>query len=240
MDVEGLGDKLVEQLVESGLVIDYADLYRLEKEQLVDLERMGERSSEALLEGIKQSRSRGLARLLNALAIRHVGARVAAIMAENFPTVEKLQQATVEQLSDTPEIGPIIAESVHAYLHGEQGSRTISDLLSVGIEMTAPRKEAAASQLLAGSTFVVTGTLVKFTRNDIHQLIEQNGGKTSSSISAKTSYLVAGDKAGSKLAKAEKLGVTILSESDFSQLLKQGGAVSESIDILQATRREGS
>jgi len=223
MDVEGLGDKLVEQLVESGLVIDYADLYRLEKEQLVDLERMGERSSEALLEGIEQSRSRGLARLLNALSIRHVGARVAAIMAENFPTVEKLQQATVEQLSDTPEIGPIIAESVHAYLHGEQGSRTISDLLSVGIEMTAPRKEAAASQLLAGSTFVVTGTLVKFTRNDIHQLIEQNGGKTSSSISAKTSYLVAGDKAGSKLAKAEKLGVTILSESDFSQLLKQGG-----------------
>ena len=222
MDIEGLGDKLVEQLVAAGLVTDYADIYRLEKDQLVELERMGDRSSEALLEGIRQSRSRGLPRLLNALAIRHVGARVAVIMAEQYSTMEQLQQATVEQLSETAEIGPIIAESVHRYLHGEQGEQTISDLRSMGVEMTTPRSNDAGSNLFAGLSFVVTGTLEQYNRNEIHQLIEQHGGKTSASVSARTSYLVAGAKAGSKLARAEKLGVTVLSESDFSRLLEEG------------------
>ena len=222
MDIEGLGDKLVEQLVAAGLVTDYADIYRLEKDQLVELERMGDRSSEALLEGIRQSRSRGLPRLLNALAIRHVGARVAVIMAEQYSTMELLQQATVEQLSETAEIGPIIAESVHRYLHGEQGEQTISDLRSMGVEMTTPRSNDAGSNLFAGLSFVVTGTLEQYNRNEIHQLIEQHGGKTSASVSARTSYLVAGAKAGSKLVRAEKLGVTVLSESDFSRLLEEG------------------
>ncbi|MFP6648892.1 MAG: NAD-dependent DNA ligase LigA [Pirellulaceae bacterium] len=222
MDIEGLGDKLVEQLVTVNMVSDYADLYCLEKEQLVELERMGDRSAEGLLEGIEQSKSRGLPRLLNALAIRHVGARVAVIMAEEYPTIEKLQQATVEELSETPEIGPIIAESVHCYLHSEQGQRTITDLLSVGIDMTTPQGDRVTSDLFAGKTFVVTGTLVEFTRNDIHQLIEQHGGKTSASVSARTSYLVAGANAGSKLARAEQLEVTVLSESEFSRLLEEG------------------
>lgn len=222
MEIEGLGDKLVHQLVSAGLVSDYADLYHLEKEQLVELERMGDRSSEALLEGIEQSRSRGLPRLLNALAIRHVGARVAVIMAEQYPTIQQLQQATVEELSETDEIGPIIAESVYHYLHSEQGQRTIADLLSAGVDMTTPRSDDNQSDLFAGKTFVVTGTLQEYSRSEIHQLIEQHAGKTSGSVSARTSFLVAGEKAGSKLAKAEKLGVTVLSESDFRTLLEQG------------------
>ena len=191
MEIEGLGDKLVDQLVSAGLVCDYADLYHLEKEQLVELERMGDRSSEALLEGIKQSRTRGLPRLLNALAIRHVGARVAVIMAEQYPTIKKLQQATVEELSETDEIGPIIAESVYRYLHSEQGQRTIADLLSAGVDMTTPRSDDNKSDLFAGKTFVVTGILQKYSRTEIHQLIEQHAGKTSGSVSARTSFLVA-------------------------------------------------
>ena len=222
MEIEGLGDKLVDQLVSAGLVSDYADLYHLEKEQLMELERMGDRSSEALLEGIKQSLSRGLPRLLNALAIRHVGARVAVIMAEQYPSMKQLQQATVEELSETDEIGPIIAESVYRYLHSEQGQRTIADLLSAGVDMTTPRSDDNKSDLFAGKTFVVTGILQKFSRTEIHQLIEQHAGKTSGSVSARTSFLVAGEKAGSKLAKAEKLGVRVLSETAFRTLLEQG------------------
>jgi DNA ligase (NAD+) len=220
MDIEGLGDKLIDQLVGSGLVRDYGDLYRLTAEQLLKLERMGEKSAENLLAGIAASKARGLARLLAALSIRHVGTRVAQVLAENFSTIEELQQARVEQLSETNEIGPIIAESVHGFLQSPHGRKAVAELRDLGVTMQAEARAApAGTGVLAGKTLVVTGTLRKYTRDEIHALIDRHGGRPASSVSKNTDYLVVGDDAGSKLAKAQQLGVAILSEEDFEQLL---------------------
>lgn len=223
MDIEGLGEKLVNQLVDAGLVKTYADLYRLTEAQLVALERMGKKSAEKLLSGLEASKSRGLARLLNALSIRHVGARVSTVLADEFRSMDALVAASEEQLSEVNEIGPIIAASVHSFLHDPHGHRVIEDLRGEGLLLEATGKKKAASGEatgpLAGKTFVVTGTLAKRTRDEIHELIEDLGGRASSSISKSTDYLVAGEKAGSKLAKAEKLGVKVLSEDDFEALI---------------------
>lgn len=221
MDIEGLGDKLVDQLVESGAVKNYADLYRLDLVRLEGLDRMGKRSSEKLLAGVAASKSRGLARLLNALSIRHVGTRVAAVLAEQFDSMEKLRQASVEDLAEINEIGPVIAESVHDFLAGPFGSHSIDALAAAGVSMTAPPTAKRAAGAIAGKTFVVTGTLVKYNREEIQELITQSGGRAASSVSKKTDYVVAGEKAGSKLDKANELGVPILSEDQFEQLLEQ-------------------
>jgi DNA ligase (NAD+) len=220
MDIEGLGDKLVDQLVDSKLVGGYGDLYRLKSEDLLGLDRMGEKSALKLLEGIEASKSRGLARLLNALSIRHVGNRVAAVLAEHFGSMDALRQASQEELSNVYEVGSVIAASVWNALNSEYGRATIEDLAAAGVDMTAPRKVATASSELAGKTFVVTGTLSKYTREEIQELIAQHGGRASSSVSKKTDYLVAGADAGSKLAKAQQLGVKILDEAQFEALLK--------------------
>ena len=157
MDIEGLGEKLVDQLVDKGLVKCYGDLYRLKVEQLVELERMGRRSSEKLMENIQASKQRGLARLLTALAIRHVGQRVAGILAQHFGTIDTLMQASVEELGQINEIGPVIAQSVYDFLHSPWGKQTIADLKRLGVKMEA-ETGPAASQMLQGKTIVVTGT----------------------------------------------------------------------------------
>jgi DNA ligase (NAD+) len=218
MDIEGLGDKLVDQLVDTGLVRGYGDLYRLKVEQLMDLERMGRKSSESLVAGIEASKDRGLARLLNALAIRHVGARTAVVLAERFRSMDALQAASVEQLSTVNEIGPVIAQSVHDFLHSEFGTATIADLKRIGVSMehaAAPR----AARTLEGKTLVVTGTLQRYKRDEIEEVIARHGGRAASSVSKKTDYVVAGAEAGSKLDKARQLGVRVLSEEEFEQLL---------------------
>jgi DNA ligase (NAD+) len=220
MDIEGLGDKLVDQLVDRELVRSYADLYRLESDELLELERMGEKSSQKLLAAIEASKDRGLARLLNALSIRHVGARVASVLAEHFPSLDELERANVEQLSEINEIGEVIARSVYAFLHEEYGRATIETLRSVGVRMDQPRDESSQrGTAFRDKTIVVTGTLQKYTRDEIHALIEQHGGRSASSVSKKTHFLVAGEKAGSKLTKAQQLGVQILSEDDFEKML---------------------
>ncbi len=220
MDVEGLGDKLVDQLVEKGLVRSYADLYRLALEPLVALERMGKKSSENLLAGIAASKDRGLARLLAALSIRHVGARVAAVLAENFRDMSELEAADVERLSQINEIGEIIARSVYDFLHSEHGRGAINDLRSAGVNMESKAKPAeAAAGPLAGKTFVVTGTLAKYGRDDVEALIAQLGGRATSSVSKNTDYVLAGEKAGSKLDKAKKLGVTVIDEAEFERMI---------------------
>ncbi|HEX3657281.1 MAG TPA: NAD-dependent DNA ligase LigA [Pirellulales bacterium] len=221
MDIEGLGDKLVDQLVDGGLVQDYADLYRLTDEQLTDLERMGRKSAEKLLAGIEASKGRGLARLLNALAIRHVGARVGTTLAEHFGSVEAMQEAEVEELAEVPEIGPIIARSVYDYLHSAEGQKELAELADAGVNMTAPKRPAAKLGALAGKTLVVTGTLSKYKRDEIEELIARHGGRAASSVSKKTDYLVAGENAGSKLEKAQQLGISVLSEEQFDELLKK-------------------
>ncbi len=221
MDIEGLGDKLVEQLVSQRLVTGCGDLYRLHKEQLLDLERMGNKSAEKLLEAIAASKTRGLARLLNALCIRHVGTRVASVLTQQFGSMDKLQQASVDDLTAADEVGPIIAESVYQYLQSPLGASTIAELRELGIVMDAPTPSPdVAAQPLAGKTIVVTGTLTKYTRDEIQELIVQAGGRAASSVSSKTDFVVAGENAGSKLAKAQELGIPVLSETDFEKLLK--------------------
>ena len=216
-----MGDKIVAQLVDSGMVKDYADLYKLTSEQFTSLERMGSSSANSLLKGIEQSKQRGLGRLLNALSIRHVGQRVAMILADEFGSIEKLEAATVEELNEVEEIGDIIAESVHEFLHGNFGGAIVAGLKEVGVKMTSdrPPKSERGDGLLNGKTFVVTGTLKNYKRDEIKAQIEELGGRTSSSISKKTDFLVAGEKAGSKLAKAEKLGVKVLTEDEFTALI---------------------
>ena len=219
MDIEGLGEKLVQQLVDRGLVRSYADLYRLQFEDLVGLERMGKKSSENLLRAIEASKNRGLARLLNALAIRHVGVRVATVLAEHFRSMDALMKASVDELSQIYEIGPVIAQSVYDYLHSPFGRQTIQELRQVGVKMDLPAEEAPASRALEGKTFVVTGTLKKYTRDQIHELIQRHGGRPSSSVSKNTDYLIVGAEPGSKLAKAQQLGVKIITEEEFENML---------------------
>lgn len=218
MDIEGLGDKLVDQLVRHERVIDYSDLYRLTANDVMTLDRMGERSSEKLVQSIQSSKERGLARLLNALSIRHVGNRVSAILASRYASMDELQAASVEELSNIHEIGEVIAQSVYDFLHSEAGERTIERLKEVGVRMQATERPQAG-QSLSGKTLVVTGKLTKYTRDQIHELIAAHGGHAASSISSKTDYLVAGQEAGSKLAKAQKLNIKILTEDEFEKLL---------------------
>jgi len=219
MDIEGLGDKLVEQFVATGLVNDYADLYRLTVDQLITLERMGKKSAENLVTQIAASRDRGLVRLLNALGIRHVGPRVAMLLARRFPSIDALRQAPVEELAAVHEIGDVIAASVHDWLASDYGRGVIDHLAAVGVTMEVPAEERASDGPLTGKTLVVTGTLARYTRQEAEAAIQQAGGRAASSVSKKTDYLVAGEEAGSKLAKAEKLGVTVLDEASFEQLL---------------------
>lgn len=221
MDIEGLGDKLVDQLVSAGVVASYGDLYRLEERQdrLLNLARMGRKSADNLLDGIEASKNRGLARLLNALSIRHVGSRVASVLAERFGAIDSLMAASVDALSETNEIGPIIAQSVFDFLHSKFGTKTIEDLKSLGLNMESIAA-AGGSRALEGKTLVVTGTLTKYSRDQIEELITQHGGHAASSVSKKTDYLVAGEKAGSKLDKAKELGVPVITEDQFEGLLK--------------------
>jgi DNA ligase (NAD+) len=220
MDIEGLGDKLVNQLVESNLVQTYGDLYRLTAESLCRLERMGKRSSEKLIEAIEASKSQSLDRFLTALSIRHVGTTVAKILAKNFPSIEAIAAASVDELNAIDEIGGIIAQSIHDFFRSEFGQNTLDDFQSLGLAFQPlAKKTVAVSDILNGKSLVVTGTLQKYTREKIHQLIEQFGGKPSSSVSSKTSYLIAGADAGSKLDKAEKLGIKVLNETEFEELI---------------------
>jgi DNA ligase (NAD+) len=222
MDIEGLGDKLVDQLVGKEMVKSVGDLYRLKLADLENLERMGRKSSENLLAGIEASKSRGLARLLAALAIRHVGRRVASLLANRFETMDRLNDASEEKLSEVEDIGPVIARSVHEFLHTPFGSETIKELQDLGVDMRENRTVIPqGGGKLAGKTLVVTGTLVRFDRDGIHDLIARHGGRAASSVSPKTDYLVAGEKAGSKLEKARALGIKVLTEDEFLSLVEE-------------------
>jgi DNA ligase (NAD+) len=222
MDIEGLGDKVVDQLVEEQLVSTFGDLFRLTTEQLLELERMGKKSSDKLLEAIEQSKGRGMHRLLNALSIRHVGKSVSYQLAKQFGSIKKLSEATQEDLAELEEIGPVIAETVYQYFQSEYGQRTIQELEEAGVQLDFDAPEIAddaASQPLAGKTIVVTGSLQKYTRDEIKELIQRHGGRPASSVSKKTDYVVAGEKAGSKLLKAQQLEVPVLTEAEFGQLI---------------------
>lgn len=225
MDIEGLGEKIIEQLVDADLVSSIPDLYRLTLEALIALERMGKKSAQNLLDGIAASKERGLGRLLAGLAIPHVGDSVADLLANEFGNIEALMEASAERLAQIQGIGPIMAQSIHEFFHTEVNRTIVKELRTLGLKLTQDRRPSPAQQGgpdLAGKTFVVTGTLVKYSREEIEELILQLGGKATGSVSKNTSYLVAGDKAGSKLDKAKQLGVKVLTEADFEMLIGKG------------------
>lgn len=222
MDIEGMGIKMIEQLLEKDLLKGLADIYRLHDHYgaLVALERQGEKSIENLLAGIENSKTQPLWRLLTGLNIRHVGSSNARILEKQFGTIDEIAQQSVEELAAVDEIGPVIAESVYNFFHSDFGTKLIDDLKVEGLNMGSPvEKQADTSGVLTGKTLVVTGTLTQFTRDEAKELIRKHGGKASGSVSTKTDYLVAGEKAGTKLTKAEELNVPVLSESEFLELL---------------------
>jgi len=222
MDIEGLGTKLVEQLVEKDLVRSPADLYFLKKEQLVGLERMAEKSAENLLNALEASRSRPLARCIYALGIRHVGEHVAEVLAERFGSLEALMNASYEDLEATPEVGPVVARSVREFFDREDNLKAIARLREGGVKFPPVERRAAAGEgKLAGKTFVFTGALSRFSRSEAEALVRQHGGRAASSVSKNTDFVVAGEKPGSKLAKAEKLGVKVISEDDFVKMIEE-------------------
>lgn len=217
MDIEGLGLQTVNALLERGLVRDYASLYELTEQQVAELERKGARSAKKLIENIERSKTSELSRLIFALGIRFVGERAAKNLADRFGSIEALMDASTEDLVATPEIGPKVAESVRFYFSVPANRERIERMKRLGVR---PRHEAAVTGTrLAGKTIVVTGTLRRFSRDEIHALIEREGGKAAGSVSSKTSMVVAGEAAGSKLDKAKALGVPVLSEEEFLALL---------------------
>lgn len=218
MEIDHVGEKLIDQLVDAGLVKTFADLYRLTKEQLMGLERMGERSAQNVIDSIQHSRERGLDRLLAGIGIHHVGNRVAYVLASHFGSLDALMNASQEELSAVDEIGPVIAASVHDFFANKAGKTVVAELKEAGIDpkMEVKRdQQPRESQPLSGQTIVVTGTLEKFKRQEIEEIIVKLGGRASGSVSKKTSFVVAGADAGSKLDKAKELGVPVLSESEF-------------------------
>lgn len=219
MDIEGLGIKLIEQLLASGLLTCLADIYRLHqhRDRILALPRTGEKSVDNLLTAIDSSRQRPLWRLLVGLNIRHVGSRIAQLLASRFGTIDRIMEQSAEALAAIDEIGPVIAASVHAFFSSDAGRKTIEDLRSLGLNMGEPVQETESDneQKLAGLTIVVTGTLERLTRTEIKELIQQHGGRASGSVSKKTSFVVAGADAGSKLTKARELGIDILTEGEF-------------------------
>lgn len=219
MDIDGLGAETVDLLVDGGLLRGLADIYRLSRDQVLPLERMGELSVSNLLAGIEASRLRGMSRLLAGLGIRHVGDSVADLLAARFTSVAELRAATEDAIASIAGIGPERAGSIRSWFDDPVNGTLVDELAGLGLNMDAPPRPAGNEQLLAGKTLVVTGTLSRFDRAEVERLIRELGGKASGSVSKKTAYLVAGENAGSKLDKARELGVTILDEEGFARLI---------------------
>ena len=224
MDIEGLGPALVEQLVDLGLVKDVSDLYKLGEDELKKLERMGATSARNLVEAIENSKTRDLYRLIYALGILHIGVNAARVLAARFESVDALAAARAEELAAIEGIGPIVAQSVVDFFAAEHNCDIIQKLRESGVNMRGLRAPPVVREgRLAGKTFVLTGKLAGYTRNEASRLIERLGGKVASSVSSKTDFVVAGEEAGSKRERARQLGVRIIEESEFEKLTRQSG-----------------
>jgi DNA ligase (NAD+) len=222
MDIEGLGEKLVEQLVDAGLVKDVSDLYRLDQSTLAGLERMGEKSAQNIVDALEQSKSTTLPRFLFALGIKDVGEATAQALARHFGDIDPLMHASEEQLQEVPDVGPVVAQSIHAFFAQSHNREVIARLRRQGVRwphIVVKPKEALP---LAGKTFVLTGTLSAFSREEAKSALEALGAKVAGSVSKKTDYVVAGEAAGSKLDKAQELGVPVLDEAALKRILDSG------------------
>ena len=218
MDIDGLGEAIIDQVVDRKLILDVGDLYVLKAEDLVPLERMGEKSARNLIEGIQKSRSHSLSRLLYGLGIRHVGIHAARLLAEQYHSMDRIAQASQEELTEISAIGPVIAESAASFFRRPETARVLAKLESAGV--TLEEKKAVPTQgPLTGLTFVVTGSLEAFSRDGAHDAILSRGGRVSESVSRKTDYVVIGEAPGSKLQKAQALGVKTIDEGEFKRML---------------------
>jgi len=219
MDIDGLGPAVMAALVNEGLVHNAADLYALKAEQVEPLERMGKKSAENLINSVEQSKDRGLARLLYAFGIRQVGAKASKVLAVRFGDLDSLMDASVDELTQIPDIGGITAENITEWFAQEKSRELIEKLKKYGVN-TLSTEEVSEDKRFEGMTFVLTGTLESFTRDEAAAIIEKFGGKSSGSVSKKTSYVVAGEAAGSKLKKAQDLNIPVLTEDEFKSMIE--------------------
>jgi len=217
MNIDGLGDALVNQLTERGMVKNVADLYRLTKDDLLKLERMGDKSAQNVLDEIGKSKQLPLERVIYGLGIRFVGERTAQFLAEHFGSLDAIMKASPEELEEVNEVGPRIAESIVEFFSDEHNRQLVNDLRKAGLTLTGQKKEKGTK--LAGKTFVLTGTLARHSRDDAKKMIEDAGGRVSGSVSKKTDYVVAGEDAGAKLDKARELGVAVIGEEEMEALV---------------------
>jgi len=219
MDIEGLGDKIVDQMVDKELIKDYGDIYYLKPEEVAGLERLAKKSASNLIEAIEKSRQNDLYRLIFGLGIRHVGVHAARLLARHFSSIDNITKTSLEELEHVSEIGPTMAESIYSFFKTKENLKVLEKLKRAGVKM----KELAASRAgakLSGKTFVFTGTLIAFSRQGAQETVISLGGEASSSVSAKTDFVVCGRETGSKYDKAKKLGVKIIDEKEFKELIK--------------------
>lgn len=220
MDIDGLGLKIVEQLIEKGFLKNIADIYSLTTEDIASLKKNGKKFAENLKNAIEKSKTQDLFHLITALGIRQVGTKAAKVLAKKYKTIENLKNATLESLAETEDVGEITARSILEFFEQEQTQDILEKLKQANVNMEIIQEEGIDNRF-EGKTFVITGTLEKYTRTEVSNLIEKHGGKVSSSVSKKTNYVLAGEEAGSKLVKAQELGITILTEVEFEQLVLQ-------------------
>ena len=217
MDIVGLGEAIIEELINRGLINNITDLYKLTLEDVASLKKNGKKFAKNLIDSIEASKHRDLYRLVNALGIRHVGVKIAKSLCKTYDTMDKLMNASYESLYMNEEIGKIIAESIYNFFREEQTIDLINKLKEYGVNMIA-EKEEGADERFAGMTFVLTGTLEKYSRDEASEIIEKFGGKTSGTVSKKTTYVLVGEAAGSKLTKAQNLGIKIIKEKEFEEM----------------------
>jgi DNA ligase (NAD+) len=225
MDIEGLGEKLTDQLIEAGLVKNVADIYRLTAENIAGLERKAEKSSDKIIAAIAASKERPLPAVILALGIRQVGETTARDLASYFKSISGLAAASIEDLQKVQDVGPVVAESIFTFFRSRQNTELVERLQEYGVTMTTPDESTATDGILTGLTFVFTGSLQKMTRDKASDIALSLGGKVSGSVSKNTSFVVAGESAGSKLDTAMKLGVRIISEDEFLKMTAVSGPV---------------
>ena len=219
MDIDGLGIKIVEQLIDKGLISNIADIYKLTLEEIASLKKSGKKFAQNLIDSIEKSKQQDLFNVINALGIRQVGVKAAKVLAKKYKTMDNLIEASLDDLCEVQDVGEITAGNIYSFFKSEQTIDMIKRLKEAGVNMEAKQEEGFDNRF-EGKTFVLTGSLEKYSRNEASSIIEKFGGKTSSSVSKKTDYVLAGEEAGSKLTKAQELGINIISENDFEEMTK--------------------
>ena len=218
MDIEGLGTAVLEVLVEKGIIRTAADIFTLPKDEIAQIDRMGEKSAENLIKAAEKAKANDLSKLVFALGIRHIGQKAARLLSDKFGSMEKIVAATTEEIAEIDGFGLIMAQSVTEFFSHAESRELVEKLAALGVNMTG--EATVKENRFDGKVFVLTGTLTAFKRSEASKIIESLGGKTSSSVSKKTDFVLAGEDAGSKLQKANDLGVTVISEAEFAEMIK--------------------